>query len=192
MYKWKVVPLCDAQLTDVNPKDILNDGLYRKCNTYKSGGGYDQFSSIFKHRVSDSRDYNDQFVVQLAGCPLKCPYCYVTDAGVNGKFVEVTTDDLLKAFNDSGCSVFHLMGGAPALYLNHWLELIDRLGSDVAFHSDFLLIEGEYDDKVLSFLGEDAFSLFAVSVKGSSAKEFRKNTGVSFEGKEDLFWGNLG
>ena len=40
---WPVVPLCKAQLEDVNPLDVLNDGLYRRCNKYKFGGGYDKF-----------------------------------------------------------------------------------------------------------------------------------------------------
>ena len=41
MKLFKVVPLCKKQLLEVTPSDILNDGLYRKCNVYKSGGGYD-------------------------------------------------------------------------------------------------------------------------------------------------------
>ncbi len=38
-YYWSVVPLCKNQLKDVDPKDILENGLYRLCDTYKSGGG---------------------------------------------------------------------------------------------------------------------------------------------------------
>lgn len=45
--KWKVVPICDKQMKDVNPSDVLNDGLYRKCDVYKGGGGYDMFPSIY-------------------------------------------------------------------------------------------------------------------------------------------------
>lgn len=41
--KWPVVPLSEGQLKDVNPADILEEGLYRKCDTYRGGGGYDQF-----------------------------------------------------------------------------------------------------------------------------------------------------
>ena len=41
-YYWSVVPLCKNQLKDVDPKDILENGLYRLCDTYKSGGGYDK------------------------------------------------------------------------------------------------------------------------------------------------------
>lgn len=36
-FKWPVMPLCKAQLQDINPDDVLNGGLYRRCNTYKGG-----------------------------------------------------------------------------------------------------------------------------------------------------------
>ena len=49
--KFDVVPLCEAQLMDVNPLDILNNGLYRKCNTYKGGGGYDKFPEIYNAKI---------------------------------------------------------------------------------------------------------------------------------------------
>lgn len=48
MYSWKVMYLCDKQLRDVNPSDIIKNGLYRRCDTYKGGGGYDKFSDIYK------------------------------------------------------------------------------------------------------------------------------------------------
>jgi hypothetical protein len=44
--KWKVVPLSPGQLLDVRPEDILNDGHFRRCNTYRGGGGYDQFPRL--------------------------------------------------------------------------------------------------------------------------------------------------
>jgi hypothetical protein len=34
MSNWPVVPLSEKQLKDVNPEDILENGLYRKCNIY--------------------------------------------------------------------------------------------------------------------------------------------------------------
>jgi len=98
MFKWPVVPLCRAQLQDVSPIDILNDGLYRKCNTYKGGGGYDKFPAIFERRFGPAPNLHDQFVVQLAGCPLRCPYCYVTEAGVHGKSRRISTNSLVAAF----------------------------------------------------------------------------------------------
>ena len=119
MHKWPVVPLCKNQLKDVRPEDVLNNGLYRKCDIYRGGGGYDQFNKIWEKRKG-YRISPKQFVVQLAGCPLHCPYCYVTPDGINGKVVFKTTDEILTDYKDSNLQVFHLMGGAPALYLSHW------------------------------------------------------------------------
>ena len=45
---WKVVPICDYQKLDVRPEDLLDSGDFRKCETYRGGGGYDQFPKICK------------------------------------------------------------------------------------------------------------------------------------------------
>lgn len=189
---WQVVPICEAQLQDVNPSDILNGGLYRKCNTYKGGGGYDQFPAIYNRRNGINRiDLNNQFVVQLKGCPLRCHYCYVTPEGVNSVPVKVSTFDMVAAYHNSGCSVFHLMGGAPALYIERWHEIIEMIAGyeSEIFHSDLLCIEKQYDRGVLQELASHRHSLYAISVKGSTPEEFRKNTGTTFN--ERLFEKNL-
>lgn len=156
-FKWPVVPLCDAQLKDVRSEDVLNDGLYRKCNIYRGGGGYDKFPIIYKQRMN--RELNPtQFVVQLKGCPLKCPYCYVTRKGIIGETVFKSTGDLLNAYEDSGLEVFHMMGGAPALYLEHWKKIAYSVE---VFHSDFLLVEKPYEFEWIDGLP----GLHAVSIK---------------------------
>ena len=174
VFKWPVVPLCDAQLKDIRPEDILNNGLYRKCDIYRGGGGYDKFPSIYKKYYN--KDLNPvQFVVQLKGCPLKCPYCYVTNKGVFGDAVEVNTKDLLAAYVESGLEVFHLMGGAPALYLEHWKDLANNVK---VFHSDFLLVEKPYNSIWL----KDLPGLHAVSIKESYLYN---------DTQKELLWKNL-
>ena len=186
---WDVVPLCKAQLQDVNPNDILNNGLYRKCNTYKGGGGYDKFPEIYNARFGVNRtDLNNQFVVQVRGCPLRCPYCYVTEEGITGKPVKVSSTQLVTDFKQSGCSVFHLMGGAPALHLKKWPDLLKHFKDEV-FHSDFLCLEGEYDIDVLRELSYYENALYAISIKGGTPEEFKKNTATDFN--EALFRKNL-
>lgn len=186
---WKVMSLCDAQLTDVNPADILNGGLYRRCNTYKGGGGYDKFPEIYDKRFGKTEGLNDQFVVQLRGCPLSCPYCYVTKDGVwTGKCTDVSTEDMVQAFVDSGCNVFHLMGGAPALYIDDWKDIITRIG-DKVFHSDLMLVEGYYKESTIRELAKLPRTLYAVSIKGADAAEFYKNTATKFN--ETMFFKNL-
>lgn len=188
MYRWNVVPMCEAQLQDIDPKDVLEGGLYRKCNTYKGGGGYDQFPVIYNKRFGKHDGLNNQFVVQLQGCPLRCPYCYVTSEGIDGPSVGVYTDELVHAYRRSGCSVFHLMGGAPALYLEQWPELIEALDGAV-FHSDLLLLEGEYSYVTLQKIAALRNSLYAVSIKGSTLEEYKRLTGTSVD--MQLLWRNL-
>lgn len=190
MYKWNIVPLCEAQKRDVNPNDIIQDGLYRRCNIYKGGGGYDKFSDIYKTRKNiTDKDFNMQFVVQLQGCPLRCPYCYVTPDGIFGESVEVSTEKLVSDFMETGLDVFHLMGGAPALYINYWEEILERIPSNIPFHSDLLLVEGEYDEEVLKRLAKYDNSLYALSIKGSNAGELKENTGIEFP--VERFWRNF-
>ena len=196
MKNWNVMKLCERQLRDINPQDVLNDGLYRKCNTYKGGGGYNKFPEIYNRRQQligepTIEGVNDQFVVQLKGCPLSCPYCYVTPDGVSlEECVEVSTRQLVSDFKASGLSVFHLMGGAPALYIEDWVELLWELPSYAVFHSDLLLIEKPYSKELLYDIHE-AFhsSLYAVSIKGATPEEFKRNTGCKLNQK--LFWENL-
>ncbi len=190
MYNWKVMHLCDKQLRDVNTGNILNNGLYRRCDTYKGGGGYDKFSDIYKNRTGQTKEYNEQFVVQLKGCPLRCPYCYVTKDGVHtGVYSEIPTKQLIKDFHNSNLPVLHLMGGAPALYINHWKEILEKLEPQFVFHSDLLLLESEYPKKTIEELAKYNNSLYAVSIKGGTNEEFKKNTGIDLN--ENLFWKNF-
>ena len=79
-YFWKVVPLCEKQLRDVNQKDILNNGLYRKCNIYKGGGGYDKFEDIYKKRnnLNQEERFNKskQNSNRINFCKREVPYFY--------------------------------------------------------------------------------------------------------------------
>lgn len=156
-FMWPVVPICDRQKLDIDKEDLILGGLFRKCNIYKGGGGYDKFVGIYKERLGYSPDPT-QFVVQLRGCPLECWYCYVTKQGVFGEPKYVSSEDLIKYYMNSGLEVFHLMGGAPALYLEYWKEISGKVK---IFHSDFLLIEKEYNAKHLT----DLPGLHAVSLK---------------------------
>lgn len=181
MFYWPVVPICDAQKLDVNPADLLFMGTYRKCNTYKSGGGYDQFPVIWKRRYGYApENIGDQFVVQLRGCTLNCPYCYVTRDGVFGQPIAIPTHDLVRSFELSRCGVFHLMGGAPALYLEHWPELLKELDGR-PFHSDFILNEKPYDKGVLREIASFPNQLHAVSIKGEDAQAYKRNTNTEVD-----------
>ena len=184
---WKVVPLCEKQLRDVNPSDILNNGLYRRCNVYKSGGGYDLFPTITEKLFG--KNLSNQFVVQLFGCNLNCPYCYVTRDGVFGEWVEVSTPKLIEDFALSKQEVFHLMGGAPALYLDSWIDILKKLPNDKVFTSDLMLSEGEYSAETLAELAKFQNAIFAVNIKGLTEEEYPGNTGTVMD--EKLILSNL-
>lgn len=185
MYDWKIVPLCKEQLLDIDPKDILPGGEFRLCDVYKSGGGYDKFPTIFERRTG-KKTSSKQFVVQLYGCHLKCPYCYVTPNGIWGEPKYYSTDSLAKVFfttqklfrDKFPIDVFHLMGGSPALYIEHWPELIDRLGEDVVFHSDLCLTEQDYEDDILKAISRSN-CLYAVNIKGITPQNYEDNTGTN-------------
>lgn len=184
---WKVVPICGYQKLDVRREDLLNDGDFRKCDTYRGGGGYDQFPAICEKRLG--KRLHHQLVVQLYGCNLDCPYCYVTRTGVWSPWKPYTTNELLQAFADSGQEVFHLMGGAPALYLEQWPEIIERLPEGAVFHSDFLLTEKPYPVPLLRRIAAEKNCLFAVDIKGVTREDYERNTRTKF--KEVFFWENL-
>ncbi len=186
---WPVVPISDYQRLDVRPDDLLDGGDFRRCDTYRGGGGYDHFPAICEKRLNQC--LHQQFVVQLYGCNLDCFFCYVTRSGVWGRAKHFTTRQLVDAFDRSGREVFHLMGGAPALYLNGWPELIAELPTAV-FHSDFLLTEQPYDEFVLADIAAFGYgnTLFAVDIKGTTPEDYERNTRKKF--KADLFWENLG
>lgn len=181
MHRWKVVPISDNQMLDVNPDDLILDRDFRLCQTYKGGGGYDKFPYIATSRglVKHPNDANLQFVVQLFGCNLDCPYCYVTREGVWGDFVYYTTEEMVNAWKQAqethGANVFHLMGGAPALQLPNWPELLDMLGSDVIFHSDLMLSERVYKEEQIRALDRENV-LLAVNIKGTDKESWETNT----------------
>lgn len=194
MYKWKVCPVQGRQLKDVDPNDLFGD--FRICKTYKSGGGYDQFPSIALKRgivtpiMKGIRSV--QFVVQLYGCHLRCPYCYVTKDGVFGEHKEYTSKELgnwmLKASIEKSAGVFHLMGGSPAIYLSHWPEILDELKGRFLFHSDLLLTENYYTIKELEAINRPE-TLYAVNIKGVSSGDYFENTGTHIDWP--MFWLNL-
>jgi len=195
MYKWKVCPIQGRQLKDVREEDIFHD--FRICDTYRGGGGYDQFPEIVMKRLGPWRlerlrgNIAKQFVVQLRGCHLNCPYCYVTSDGIRGKFSEYTSTKLvmvefIRANHKYNCGVFHLMGGSPALYIEYWHKILDILPPIFIFHSDMLLTEKVYPN--LSKLRRTN-AVYAVNIKGVTDEDYFRNTGHKIVWR--TFWANF-
>lgn len=106
MDTWKVCPIQGPQLLDVRVEDLIQGGHFRVCDTYRGGGGYDKFPAICKRKLG--LEGRLQFIVQLYGCHLRCPYCYVTEAGYLGRWISYTSDELIKAYKQTPAQVFHL------------------------------------------------------------------------------------
>jgi pyruvate-formate lyase-activating enzyme len=192
--KFKVCPVQGRQLKDVRNEDIFRD--FRICNTYRGGGGYDQFPVIAERRGLVSPllkgHIEKQFVVQLQGCHLRCPYCYVTRDGIYGDTVKYYAGELLEAlheaYNRYDVGVFHMMGGAPALHMSQWPSVLQHLFPHFMFHSDLLLTEGYYDRNTLHSINQE-HCLYAIGVKGVRNEDYERNTGCKMNWP--MFWHNL-
>lgn len=207
-YQWPVVPISKGQLLDVRAEDLvaglslegregkhdkykMNPGHFRVCHTDRSRV-YDLFGHLAKTWWPLDPPQFTQFLVQLRGCSLDCPYCYVTREGVWGSETFYSSEELVTTFNCSPATVFHLMGGAPAIHIRHWPNLISALqrsGKDNwVFHSDLMLVESAYDSRTLSAITHGR-ALYAVNVKGLNEQEWVTNTRKPW--KEKLFYQNL-
>lgn len=184
---WKIPYLSPGQMLDVDPLDAIEVSgkpLFRVCNTYKGGGGYDHFPDLSEKYFG--KRHSKQFIVQLFGCNLDCPYCYVTREGVWGAPVQWSTEQIIKLYasqrNHYDYTVLHLMGGAPAIQLHHWPELIaafQKAFPQDVFHSDFMLSESVYTVQRLEVVAKPN-CLYAVNIKGTNAKEYELNTRKPF------------
>jgi uncharacterized Fe-S cluster-containing radical SAM superfamily protein len=202
----QVCPVQGRQLKDVREEDLFGEyelnngevrtGAFRICNTYRGGGGYDQFPHIARKRglihEYSRGDIGTQFVVQLQGCHLRCPYCYVTKDGIFGDTVGYDIPTVIEAFSqayeDRNVGAFHMMGGAPALHMEDWDIIPIILHPQYLFHSDLLLTEKPYDKKVLWNINTPN-SLYAINIKGVHGLDHIKNTGKQFDYR--LFWDNF-
>jgi pyruvate-formate lyase-activating enzyme len=190
----KVCPIQGRQLRDVREEDIFED--FRICNTYRGGGGYDQFPAIAKKRGLLHNfikgDISQQFVVQLRGCHLRCPYCYVTRDGIYGKTVKYEVYELTEAFRRAhkkhDVGTFHMMGGAPMLHHKIWCSIPIILFPSFLFTSDLLLTEGNYDRQALNTMNMSN-ALYAINIKGVTNLDHRRNTGKNIDWH--LFWNNF-
>lgn len=174
---------------------VFHDDIARICTVVKDKHAHDDRGDKSPFRMAmlfggSWEDYNHHFIVQVAGCPLKCPYCYVDNMEVD---TSMSANDLVDRFIkfkeeveskfNIKLKVFHFMGGAPALYCDFWKELRDTLDKrglkDTILFSDVILVEEYFvNKKPWEFLNLHHFILTGC-LKGTNEENFIKNTGFN-------------
>ena len=182
------------QLVDVQNSTGLThyNDYYRLCTVVKDADAFDIRHDPSPFRMAklfggNWRNYNQHFIVQAAGCPLHCPYCYVdnlkrdrmiTAQELVSDFIEFQEE--VRIIHKITVQVLHFMGGAPALYPDFWPEIrkeLDREGQgDVVLFSDVVFVENLYTGKrPWEYLFLHDF-LLAGCLKGVNHQNFRENT----------------
>ena len=186
-YEWPIVPICKRQHRDIRDEDLISGGLFRRCVVTRHRDQRDLFAEICTKRLN--RDGSSHFVVQAYGCVLDCPYCYVTPRGIWGDPVLFSSLDLIHLFRSTGLKIFHLMGGAPGLYLEKWWEIVEMIDKQTElFHSDLLMVEKPYSPEVFENL-DLSKCLIAINVKGVTPENYEDRTRTPFP--NNLFWRNM-
>lgn len=193
--KVPVAKIGEIQKIDVERSSgiVFHDDIGRICTVVKPDKAFDDRGDKSPYRMAhlfggDWQDYNHHFIVQAAGCPFRCPYCYVDNFRTD---LRISADQLVERFIEFKkkvepkfkikLKVFHFMGGAPAIYCDFWPELrsaLDRKGfKDVVLFSDVILVENHfYKVRPWEYLNLHHFILTGC-LKGTNREDFIKNTG---------------
>lgn len=173
--------------------NVLYDGTGRLCTIVKPQKSFDDRRDTAPMRMANLfggkwEDYNEHYIIQVSGCPLKCWYCYVDNLKPNKKMdaEEIVYDFHRMRRQSYKCdlpeiNVLHLMGGDPGRYPEFWKELRESMNeSDLKrkiLFSDVIFCENYfYDVKPWEFLNLENFILTGC-LKGTNRENFQKNTG---------------
>lgn len=172
---------------------VFYDDIGRICTVVKSKNIFDDRGDKAPYRMAglfggNWQDYNNHFIVQAAGCSLKCPYCYVDNIEAD---LMMAADELVERFVEFKkkaepkfkikLKVFHFMGGAPAIYCDFWPELreaLDKRGlKNTILFSDVILVEN-YFYKLKPWRHMDLHHFILTGcLKGTNKQNFIQNTG---------------
>lgn len=185
----KIGPL---QLKDIEDSSeiVLYDDFARICTVVKPGRGIGDCSPYRMAEMFGGKwqDYNNQYVIQVAGCPLDCRYCYVDNLREDISWTAISVVENFKAFRwdlaqfHESVNVLHFMGGAPGVYCDFWRELREELDfrgcENVILFSDVIFVENcTHNVRPWSCMDLDKF-IVAGCLKGTNRWNFRYNTGT--------------
>lgn len=178
----KIGPL---QKIDVKKAGRYHDDYGRVCQVIQSKNWHGDLSSLRIAKLFGKhwQHWDKHFVVQVAGCSLKCPYCYVDN--LNPDKI-VTAKELVSLFFEFSeivpdLNVFHLCGGMPARYPKFWEELRDELNNtglrEVVLLTDTVFVEHTiYNVFPWCYIELPYFALVGC-LKGTTRQNFFVNTG---------------
>ena len=177
-----------GQIVDVRrSENEFCDRYYRTCTVLQGDPPVSDIGDTTPFYIAGLyggtwRKWNRQFVVQVAGCPLKCWYCYVDNIKADKmESIEYMVEKFLQFRHDvPELNVFHFMGGCPGAHSYLWPSIrrcLDDAGlQDTVFMSDVILLENH-------FWGARPWesipnrSLISVCLKGTNFQNFLHNTG---------------
>lgn len=193
--KVPIAKIGEIQKIDIEDSSgiVYYDEIARICTVVKDKKSSDNRGDLVPYRMAELfgglwEEYNHHFIVQVAGCPLKCPYCYVDNLKTD---LFMTADELVDKFISFKkevelrfsikVNVFHFMGGAPALYCDFWKELRDSLDEhglkEVILFSDVILVENYFTKKTpWEYIYLHHF-IITGCLKGTNKENFIINTG---------------
>jgi len=191
MLKFPISKLGPKQTLDVERSgEEIHDAYFRTCTILQPTGSLDRFASSIGDtspiRISytygqDALHWNEHFIVQVAGCPLSCWYCYVDNLHPDDW---LSCEDLVRQYTHyklsrPGIHVFHLMGGCPGAYAYLWPELracMDEGGfSDDILLTNVILVE-HLIYGVRPWVHIPPRTLVNICIKGTSRDNFYLNT----------------
>lgn len=185
------IPL--ARIGPIQMRDVERSGLEihndyaRTCTVLKgdppSSSIGDATPWILEQSYGHSwKHWNRQFVIQVAGCPLSCSYCYI-DNLTGGR--PVTIAEMISWYGKFWkripiLNTFHFMGGCPGAFAHYWPVIrqeLDEAGfRDSVLLTDVILIE-EWAHGVRPWIHIPDRTLVNVCIKGTSFSNFETNTG---------------
>jgi len=199
MLKIQISSIGPGQLIDVERSgNELHDEFFRTCTVMQDTNNYgfpvkeSEIGDTSPERIKQlfgeyTEHWNRQFVVQVAGCPLKCWYCYVDNLVADKMF---TCGELVDKFRDfkrkiPELNVFHFMGGCPGRYSYLWpllRQTLDEYGfHDVILLTNVILVENAvYGQRPWTNIPER--TLVDACIKGTNRDNFIKNTGKDMFG----------
>lgn len=166
----------------------MHNEYFRTCTVMQGTPPDSDIGDTSPKRISllygkEPTEWNRQFVVQVAGCPFKCWYCYVDNLKADIKFSPRELVLWYKEFRYlvPNLNVFHFMGGCPGRYSYLWKEIrneMDKQGlGECIFLTDVILVEELfYNEKPWENIPH--MSIVQVCLKGTNFENFKRNTGV--------------